>query len=274
MVSRTLLARDNLSPNEGRKTDPAHPAIYPTSEKQKNKLSGVESRLFDLIIRRFLATFGDPTISEYTAVTILVKDDHIFRADGNKMLYEGWMYFYRPYVNVAGTELIELHEGEILKNIAVIMDKKYTQPQPRFNQATLLEKMEKEKIGTKATRSEVISTLFKREYITSTTAHSNGRGGIGATEIGFEIIQSIRKYLPSILSTDLTRSMEEQLEEIEAGKARSTLVIETATDVLKRTMITFKEKEIEIGRQITEAVMIKSESTTATTEGGRDLSHL
>jgi DNA topoisomerase-1 len=48
MVSRTLLARDNLSPNEGSKTDPAHPAIYPTGEKQKNKLSGVESGLFDL----------------------------------------------------------------------------------------------------------------------------------------------------------------------------------------------------------------------------------
>jgi len=172
------------------------------------------------------------------------------------MLYEGWMYFYKPYVNRDGTELIELHEGDILRNVAVTMDEKYTQPQPRFNQATLLEKMEKEEIGTKATRSEVISTLFKREYITSTTAHSNGRGGIGATEIGFEIIQSMRKYSPSILSTDLTRSMEERLEEIESGKAKSTLVIENAIDVLKRTMITFKEKEIEIGRQITEAVMI------------------
>ena len=256
-LAATLLGRDNLSPNEGSKTDPAHPAIYPTGERPKNKLSGVESKLFDLIIRRFLATFGDPTISEYTLVTILIKDDHIFRADGNKMLYEGWMYFYKPYANRAGAELIELHEGDILRNVAVTMDKKYTQPQPRFNQATLLEKMEKEMIGTKATRSEVISTLFKREYITSTTAHSNGRGGIGATEIGFEIIQSMRKYLPSILSTDLTRSMEEQLEEIESGKAKSTLVIENATDVLKRTMITFKEKEIEIGRQITEAVMIK-----------------
>jgi DNA topoisomerase I len=76
------------------------------------------------------------------------------------MLYEGWMYFYKPYVNVARTELIELHEGDILRNVAVTMDEKYTQPQPRFNQATLLEKMEKEKIGTKATRSEVISTLL------------------------------------------------------------------------------------------------------------------
>jgi DNA topoisomerase-1 len=116
-----------------------------------------------------------------------------------------------------------------------------------------LEEMEKEKIVTKATRSEIISTLFKRNYIASTT---NGRGGIEATEIGFQIIQSMRKYVPSIVSTGLTRSMEEQLEEIESGKARSTLVIENAIDKLKGTMITFKEKEIEIGRQITDAVLI------------------
>ncbi|MGB8935374.1 MAG: DNA topoisomerase I [Candidatus Nitrosopolaris sp.] len=253
-LAAALLTRDHLSPNEGNKTDPAHPAIYPTGEKPKNKLAGIELKLFDLIMRRFLATFGDPTINEHTTVAILVKDNHIFKADGKKMLYEGWMYFYKPYINSIGSELPELHEGDILRNVAVTMDEKFTQPPPRFNQASLLEEMEKEKIGTKATRSEVISTLFKRNYITTT--RSNGRGGIQATEIGFEIIQSMRKYVPSVVSTDLTRSMEEQLEEIASGKVRSTLVIENVIAKLTGTMITFKEKEIEIGKQITEAVII------------------
>jgi DNA topoisomerase I len=252
-LATTLLEKDHLTSNEGSKSDPAHPAIYPTGEKPKGKLDGVELKLFDLIIRRFLATFGDPSISEHTTVTILVKDEHIFKADGRKMLYEGWMNFYKQYINSIGIELPELHEGDIMRNVAVTMDKKFTQPPPRFNQVSLLEEMEKEKIGTKATRSEIISTLFKRNYIASTT---NGRGGIEATEIGFQIIQSMRKYVPSIVSTDLTKSMEEQLEEIESGKARSTLVIENAIDKLKGTMITFKEKEIEIGRQITDAVLI------------------
>jgi DNA topoisomerase IA len=66
------------------------------------------------------------------------------------------------------------------------------------------------------------------------------RGGIQATEIGFEIIQFMRKYVQSIVSTALTRSMEEQLDEIESGKVRSTLVIENAIDELKRTMSTCK----------------------------------
>ena len=252
-LAMSLLEKEHLIPNEGSKSDPAHPAIYPTGEKPKGKLDGVAVKLFDLIIRRFLATFGDPSISEHTTVTILVKDEQIFKADGRKMLYEGWMNFYKPHINIIGIELPELHKGDLMRNVAVTMDKKFTQPPPRFNQAGLLEEMEKEKIGTKATRSEIITTLFKRNYITSAT---NGRGGIEATEIGFQIIQSMRKYVPSIVSTDLTKSMEEQLEEIESGKASSTFVIENAIDKLKGAMITFKEKEIEIGRQITDAVLI------------------
>ena len=148
-----------------------------------------------------------------------------------------------------------MHEGEVLRNVVVRMEKKFTQPPPRYNQASLLEKMEKEKIGTKATRSEVISTLFKRNYITSTTAHSNGTGGIEATEIGFEIIQSMRKYVPNIVSTDLTRSMEEQLEGIELGKTKSSFVIDYAINKIKEAIIPFKENENQIGREITDAVM-------------------
>jgi DNA topoisomerase-1 len=239
-LAKILLARDTLSPNEG-------------------KLKAVEVKLFDLIIRRFLATFGHPAISGHTTVTILVKDNYVFRADGKKMLYEGWMYFYNPYNNRSGigTELPDLDEGEILKNVVVRMDERFTQPPSRFNQASLLEQMEKEKIGTKATRSEVINTLFKRNYISTTTdkRRNNGIGGIEATDIGFEIIRSMRKYIPSIVSTDLTRSMEEQLERIELGKAKSSLVIDNAIDKIKEAIVSFKEKETEIGRRINDSAI-------------------
>jgi DNA topoisomerase I len=265
-----LFARDHLSPNEGSKTDPAHPAIYPTGEQPKGKLAPVELKLFDLIIRRFLATFGDPAISQNTTISILVKDEHIFKTDGKKILYEGWMQFYKPYVNRFGmdTSLPELHENDILKNIAIVLDKKFTQPPARFNEASLLEEMERKKIGTKATRSEVIRTLFKRNYITTTTTTASRQGendrvggkGIEATEIGFKIIQSMRRYIPNIVSTELTRSMEEQLEGIESGKARSSSVIDWAKDRLREAIVHFKENEIEIGREITEAVIVVSQN--------------
>ena len=264
-LTTVLLSRDYLSPNEGSKTDPAHPAIYPTGEMPKAKLEGVELKLFDLIIKRFLATFGDPAISKHTTVTILVKDDHVFKADEKKIISEGWILFYKPYINTTAlgtqTHLPALHDGDILKNVAVTMDEKFTKPPFRFNQASLLEEMEKEKIGTKATRSDVISTLFMRNYISNTTTYQKENnvgtgGGIQATDIGFEIIQSMRKYIPNIVSTDLTRLLEEQLEGVESGKISSAFVIEYAIGKLKEAIIPFKEKEAEIGHQISDAVII------------------
>ena len=259
-LASSLLARDRLFPNEGFKIDPAHPAIYPTGEKPKGKLDNSDLKLLDLIIKRFLATFADPATSLHTTVTIHVKGEHVFTAEGNKMLYDGWIHIYKPYFKIVNIQLPELFENDILKNIAVSIDKKFTQPPPRFNQASLLEKMEKDEIGTKATRSEVISTLFKRNYISyttsTTTANTNvGKKGIEATQVGIQIIQSMRKYVPTIVSTDLTRNMEGQLEEIELGKSKSTAVIESAVDHLKGVMLTFKEKEVEIGKQITDAVL-------------------
>ena len=127
-LAATLLRRDHISPNEGSKTDPAHPAIYPTGEKPQSKVEAAEAKLFDLTIRRFLATFGDSAISQHTTVTILVKDEHVFTAEGKKILYEGWMYFYRPYTSDIGTDLPQLHEGDVLRNVVVRMEKKFTQP--------------------------------------------------------------------------------------------------------------------------------------------------
>jgi DNA topoisomerase-1 len=216
-----------------------------------------------------LATFGDLAISQNTTVSILVKDEHIFKADGKKILYEGWMQLYKPYVNRSNidTSLPELHDNDILKNIAITMDQKFTQPPARFNEASLLEEMERKKIGTKATRSEIIRTLFKRNYISNANRQRDndriiggGRGGIEATEIGFEIIQSMRRYVPNIVSTELTRSMEEQLECVESGKAKSSFVIDYAKDRLRESIVRFKENEIEIGRGLTEAVIVVSQN--------------
>jgi DNA topoisomerase I len=184
------------------------------------------------------------------------------------------MLYYKPYINRINintqNQLPELYKGDILKNIDIRADEKFSQPPPRFNQATLLEQMEKDNIGTKATRSEIISTLFKRNYVNNVsnyrseeTNHHHQQQqrravkiGIEATDVGFEIIQSMRKYIPEIVSKDLTRSTEAQLEEIESGKMKSTVVFENVIDKLKTTVISFKKNEIDIGDQITEALII------------------
>ena len=257
-LATTLLLKGRLAPNEGRMTDPAHPAIYPTGVAPRQKLSGLEFKVYDLIVKRFLSTFGDPAISRHTDVQIDI-NGRVFKAEGRSPVYEGWMIFYEPYVKMEKRELPELHKADLVKNLGVEIEEKFTQPPYRYNQASLLAKMEQEQIGTKATRADIIATLFKRNYIYS------GRGGIEATDLGFAVIDSMRAFVPAIISTGLTRSMEEQLERVEQGSGDSISVIEQAVDKLIESLAAFMEKEMEIGAQIGDAA--SSDSMLAATIG-------
>ena len=237
-LTSMLLSKGRLAPNEGRMTDPAHPAIYPTGVAPR-KLSGLEFKVYDLIVKRFLATFGDPAVSRRTDVAIDV-NGHVFKAEGRSPVYDGWMIFYKPYVSLERLEVPELRKGDLVKNLGIDMEEKFTQPPYRYNQASLLAKMEQEKIGTKATRADIIATLFKRGYIAS------GRAGMEVTGLGLAVIDSMRAFVPAIVSTGLTRTMEEQLELVEQGSAAGVSVIELAVDRLVESLAAFMEKEADI----------------------------
>lgn len=284
-LAANLLSQKYLSPNQGSKTDPAHPAIYPTGEQPKRRLEAVEFKLLDLIIRRFLATFGDPAKAARTTLTISVKDEHLFVAEEQKLVYDGWMYFYGPYSGKLRTStnrdlFQKLQVGDLLKNNGISMLENFSQPPARFNQASLLEKMEQEKIGTKATRSEIITTLFKRNYISNTKSKSTTNQkvgetssrfntGIEATELGFELVQSMRKHSPEIVSVQLTRSIEEQLEQVESGKVTSGYVTTVASNNLKRAIESFKGNELEIGSELSGAISTSNKKTEGSIELGK-----
>lgn len=236
-----LLSRGVLVPNEGPMNDPAHPAIYPTGVVPR--LSGLEFKVYDLIAKRFLATFGDPAVTERTGVSINV-NSHMFLAEGRTAVYDGWMMLYRPYVSMEQSALPPLQQGDVLANRQVAMEEKFAQPPWRYSQASLLGKMEDERIGTKATRADTIATLFKRNYIAAK------KGGIEATDLGFAVVESMREHVPAIVSTDLTRSMEEQLEKVEQGSQDPADVIEYAVDKLVESLAAFREQSPAIGKEI------------------------
>lgn len=250
-LTSMLLSKDRLVPNEGRMSDPAHPAIYPTGVAPRQKLSGLEFKVYDLIVKRFLATFADSAISRHTSVSICVSG-HVFKAEGRTPLYEGWIVFYKPYVKLEQRELPELHKGEVLENLGVEMEQKFTQPPLRYNQASLLAKMEQEQIGTKGTRADIIVTLFKRNYIASS------KGGIEVTDLGFAVVDSMRSFVPAIVSTELTRSIEKQLEKVEQRSADGVSVIEQAVDKLVESLAAFMDKESDIGKKIGDAASADS----------------
>jgi DNA topoisomerase-1 len=245
-LTSMLMSRANLSPNEGRMSDPAHPAIYPTGVAPRRKLDGLEYKLYDLIVKRFLATFGDSAVTRRTDVSIDIAG-YKFVAEGAEVSYDGWMALYRPYVNLERHVLPKMEAGDRLDNKRVDMHQKFTQPPRRYNQASLLARMEQEKIGTKATRADIIATLFKRNYVASS------REGLGVTDLGLAVVESMKEHVPSIISTELTREIEDQLERIELGKGDSAAAIEPAVDRLVDSLWSFVEKETEIGSKIVEA---------------------
>lgn len=240
------LLKGRLIPNEGIKDDPAHPSIHPTGELPKRKLEGTEWKLYDLIVKRFFATFGDPATIERIVVLIDV-NGYKFKANGKITKYAGWTKYYKPYANMHDIELPQLNDNDILINNGIKSTEKFTQPSLRFNQASLLDVMEKEQIGTKATRAEIIKTLINRGYITSEI--------IEATDLGFAVIESMRSYMPDIVSTELTREMEKQLDEVELGKLPSDNVINSAVEKLLDTLATFKSKEVEVGKGMNAAIV-------------------
>ncbi len=245
-LTSILLSRGNLVPNEGKLSDPAHPSIYPTGVTPRSKLGGLEFKIYDLIVKRFLATFGDPAATQRTDVSIDIAGN-VFKAEGVATLYDGWMVFYRPYVNFIQRSLPEVQTGDKVENLGIEMQEKFTQPPRRYNQASLLERMEHEQIGTKATRADIIATLFKRNYVAAS------REGIGVTDLGLAVIESMKEYVPLIISTDLTRDLEERLERIELGTGDSVSAIEPAVDRLVESLASFMEREAEIGGKIGDA---------------------
>ncbi|MDA4134983.1 MAG: DNA topoisomerase, partial [Thaumarchaeota archaeon] len=204
-----ILSKGALHPTEGPNTDPAHPAIYPTGESASRPLTVEERKVFDLVVRRFLSCFGEDAIREASSVAISV-GEHEFTAEEIRVVVPGWMKFAVEGRAAEGapTIALSLREGDRVEVEAVDVEEHHRAHRPRYNQATLLEKMEGEGIGMKATRADTISTLLVRGYVTGAT--------LVPTELGFALIEAMREHCPQIISTRLTRDVEAQLERVES----------------------------------------------------------
>ncbi len=209
-----LLNQNNLYPNNGLKIDPAHPAIYPTGIKPLN-LNSAELKIYDLIVKRFFTSFGETAIFKKTKIDMLVDDNFLFKKEEKNILLKGWIEFYNSFFNYRENSVdysSDLQIGDILTNIDITKDSKFTDTPVYFDYSSLLSKMEQEEIGTKSTRGSIIELLIRRNYV---TVHNYKN--IKSTDLGIFLIDFMEKNLPKIISTDLTRALEHYLADIEGG---------------------------------------------------------
>ena len=247
------LLKKLLIPHEGSKEDPAHPAIYPTGHFPGN-LNSYQKKVYDLVVRRFLAVFAPAAVRERLKLIIDIEGEE-FHAEGFRTLTANWIAFYGPYAAFKEVLLPAVSKGETIENKALDLLDKETQPPPRLTQATILKEMEKRGLGTKATRAGILQTLYDRGYIDDKS--------IVVTKLGQAVIQSLERHSHEIVSVELTRKFEEDMEAIASGKKKRETVIKEAEETLERILIGFKGNEKKIGAFLLEALkdVRKTEST-------------
>jgi len=244
-LTSELLTQQTLRPNEGKKDDPAHPAIYPTGNLPEKGLETSERKIWDLVARRFMSVFGESAVKQSMKVCLAV-DGHHFYLDGRRILTEGWMHYYEPYVRFEEVILPPIKEGQPVNIKRIVLESLLTEPPARYNPSSLLREMEETGIGTKATRADTIQTLYDRGYVKDER--------MTVTGLGFEVSGILERYCPTIISTTLTRELETKMNRIQENKEKREEVLIEVVEILKPVLERLKKEEKTIGEQLGSAL--------------------
>ena len=270
------------TPFEGKKSDPAHPSIYPTGEFAD--VNGQEEKLYNLIAKRFIACFHADAITLNKRITLTAIDKKgaplTYEIEKNKLKetneegeYDeeteeesekgkvrkvtikfstsGLTIKDKGWTKVYPKQLEEIKLPDIngkIKIDEIKTEEKKTQPPNRYTAASLVSLLEKKNLGTKATRSSIVDTLFTRGYL-------DGQS-IKATDLGEKMIETLEKYSPIILDENLTRQLEEEMEKLQEDSSPTKLekdekaIIDKAKKIIEKISVEFKAKEDDIAKAL------------------------
>ena len=248
-IVKEILQKGTLSPVEGRKDDPAHKAIHPTGIVPRD-LDQDEENIYSLVLRRFLAAFMDPAKIKMTTV--------YFEADGEKFVTRskevhslGYLKAYKYDMPEDLSMLPKLKAGDIVEKVEYKLVSEKTKPPSRYSLSSLIATMEKLGLGTKATRGDIIDTLFKRGYI-------SGKSSIKPLPLGRAVVEALEKYAPEIVSVELTAHLEEELSRIQKGEKRGDEIVNDVIHSIEPILKSMKEQEASIGEALSKSIKRKS----------------
>ena len=206
----------------------AHEAVRPTDvmrapEDVRPFLEDDLFKLYQLIWQRFVASQMLPAIFDQTTIDINA-GDYTFRATGSVQKFDGYLRVYQmPVANAdreddekddegEGRSLPQVTEGQSLRLDQIRPDQHFTEPPPRYNDATLVKELEEKGIGRPSTYAAIISTIVEREYVTK------DQGRFSPTMLGERVSMLLVKSFEDIFDVGFTARLEEELDEIEEGK--------------------------------------------------------
>ncbi len=206
----------------------AHEAVRPTDamrapEDLRKYLDEGLFKLYQLIWQRFVASQMLPAFFDQTTIDISA-GDYTFRATGSVQKFDGYLRVYQMPASIAdreddekddegeGRALPQVTEGQTLRLDKIRPDQHFTEPPPRFNDATLVKELEEDGIGRPSTYASIISTIVEREYVTK------NQGRFSPTMLGERVSMLLIKSFEDIFDVTFTARLEEELDEIEEGK--------------------------------------------------------
>ncbi|MFN8535827.1 MAG: type I DNA topoisomerase [Dehalococcoidia bacterium] len=217
---------------KARNAQEAHEAIRPTSttrepDRIRAALSPEQHRLYDLIWKRFVASQMEAAVLDTTAIDIEATrtpsgTQYLLRANGSVVKFPGFLEVYREGTDDGEVDedgrrpLPELRAGEALDLLDLLPDQHFTQPPPRYTEATLVKALEEQGIGRPSTYAPTISTIVDRGYVERIERR------LAPTDLGFTVNDLLVKYFPDIVDIGFTAQLEERLDDIATGERRWT----------------------------------------------------
>ena len=219
----------------------AHEAIrptYPDKTPESVKLNQNQLKLYDFIWRRFIACQMSQAIFDSTTVDIGAKN-YIFATTGQMLKFDGFLKVYS--IKFEENELPSLKINEILELIKLMFSQHFTQPPPRYTEATLIKTLEENGIGRPSTYAPILSTIQERNYI-----EKNAEKRFQPTEIGIVVNDILVNHFPKIVNIKFTAGMEEDLDKIAEGQRKWITVLEEFYEPFKENL---KQKYQEVSKK-------------------------
>jgi DNA topoisomerase-1 len=208
----------------GKQAQEAHEAIRPTDlhltpDKIKGRLTHDQYRLYQLIYRRFVASQMAPAVFEITNVEIAAGEGR-FKAQGKILRFDGYRRVLQPAGKQEDELLPPLAVGQALDLHELNPTQHFTQPPPRYSEATLIKALEKENIGRPSTYAPIIQTIQDRLYVEQKERR------FYATDLGMIVTDLLVEHFPKIMDLKFTAHMEDELDDIATAKEEKNKVLD------------------------------------------------
>ncbi|NLL95291.1 MAG: DNA topoisomerase I [Thermoplasmatales archaeon] len=240
-----ILAQDRIVPSRGRRRTTDHPPIYPTAAAKSSNMKGDKWKLYELIVRRFLATLAPNAEAEITECVVDLAGEE-FRAEGYAQKKEGWKRYYGKYLRRNDRSVDRLRVGDGVDVRGLSMEGLETKPPWRYNQGSLIQEMDRLNLGTKSTRHDIISKLYSRNYVQG--------NNMVPTPSGVALVKSLEVHGGGIAEPAMTAQLEDDMALIANGGKTLDEVVGESQAMLHRAATQMERDKKEIGDEIRSAL--------------------